>query len=997
MEKNIFVLPVESSVKRPPILAFFSTSLALVITYLTVLATESISNLIYAEAFLRIDLENISSFSFALVIAFLSAAALILKQKILRSIFLNRVYFSILNKTIFKILFVAFNLLILLAILNSQVTYESTYSIVDPLRFVAILIFTYSIAITLIRSINYKKNFKLIDNLRNSSFADSESKKKTKFTTRKQSFGVTFTYFNLGTLDLVNQKEDKIMVLEDKLNRLFEDHEKITKRFNIFLLDLPPNFNSLNKDNKHVKSIILRLELSNKGDSLDKIESFFDGLSRTFERISVLNESEIKYFYLYLLGFANSGSTNNVKNIKDIDDIFLGLNIKRILEDRIEIETKLNNNMLNSTVYFSSLYNIENNTNFSSQDNIYTFSETPFSNLLNKLDSNDYKAVLTFERIKNNSGKDNELNRRVSKGIDHKSKDLAVIEQKIDKSKISLMKKSHEEVEKNIKYDSSGSYYIIQVDAICTNLGASTFRTASKGVETEVINQNFVQHYSLKNLLGISSLENDYTFLSSNFLIKNTTLFRMGIFSQENSYEEGAKSIFLGKLKDSKKEEQVRVDMGKYQSKTGRGTSNGHMVILAKSGHGKTTLMMSLLYQKLAFNNQQVIILDKEPEYDKFGEEVKLAIEQSNIRKDFSVKNYTSKFIDQNSINPFEIPLTEKQISQLKDKDYLTNNYNEFKGEFENHISVLISFFNGIIEKVNDEISKRLNDKLKKIINNTYSLNESDQRQLANILLNPPNLNNFKEKLKKELSISKLNSKSHKIDLDVEFALKGLAEELKENNELNKYFSSSKKSADLSDVLNTTDLIIFDTSDLIKTKEKRLYFMFLINYLKVLITATDIVNTGISKNTKFSGGRALFVDELHTYFDKNESLGGSIFITDFLKDAATRFRKRNVELIVASQTTTFSKLEDKNLRRNAEEVLSQASYRFYGKLNNDDEETVISKLNDVLTDKDKEQFKFIQTPTWAYSVEGQKLKFVDIEVHPDVKEFVINKISRKSR
>jgi hypothetical protein len=404
---------------------------------------------------------------------------------------------------------------------------------------------------------------------------------------------------------------------------------------------------------------------------------------------------------------------------------------------------------------------------------------------------------------------------------------------------------------------------------------------------------------------------------------------------------------------------------------------------------------MSLLYQKLAFNKQQVIILDKENEYSTFGDEVKLAINENNAREDFTFKNYTSKYIEQNSINPFDITLTEKQISQLKDKNFFKTNIKEFESEFDNHVQLLVSFFNGVIEKVNEEISKRLNDKIKNTILNTYGVSNSDSSELIKCFLSPPSLNDFKKELKETILAIKINSKSHRIDIDVQYVLSNLLEELTDNEQLIKYFSVTNKKSELSDTLNTTDLIVFNTNDLIKTKEKRLYFMFLINYLKVLITATEIVNTGNSKDSKFSGGRALFVDELHSYFEENESKGSSIFITDFLKDAATRFRKRNVELIVASQTTTFSKLEDKILARNAEEVLSQASYRFYGKLNEVDRNKVFEKLNDILTKKDKNDLQYIQTPTWAYSVGDQKLIFVDVVVHKDVYEFVVKKISRK--
>jgi DNA helicase HerA-like ATPase len=995
MNKEIFVLPIESSTKRPPVFGFFSTTLFLVLAYFSILIVESVVNLINSRTFLEFDFANLSTTAIALGFSAIFIIWIILKENILRSKLLNKVYFYILSSTVAKIIYIVLNSLVLLLTLGAQVTYDLTYYIVSPIRFFAALIFVYLTVVMFLKTRKYKSSYNLIDSLRNSKFIDEQTPKSNKkFSIRKQSLGIEFIYFNLGTIDLINQKEEKVKNIQNDLNILFESNEKYTKRFKVFLLHLPPSLKLFFEENDPpIKSVVLRVELNRKDDFLEKTEIFYEGLKKQFETVIILDSSFIKYFYLSVLGFTLKNS--NIKNIDDIDTIFLGLKAKKISDNRIKLESSLNKDAFNSELYFSSLYNIENNNeNRQDEANIYKFSENPLYNILNKINSDQSVAVLTFERIKNASSKDNELTKRVSKGVEHKRKDLDVIDTKIDKTKVELMKKSHEDIEKVTKFDSSGNYFVMSLEAIYTNNQASTFKLSSYGITTEIANQNFVQHYALKNLLGISTLEKEYTFLNGEFLIKSSSLFMLGMFYQENTYEEGKKSIFLGKLKDSTRGDIVKIDMGRYQSTEKARFSNGHVVILAKSGSGKTTLIKSLIYQKLAFNNQQVIILDKEPEYADFGEEVKFIINEQNSNENFSIRNYTSEFIDQNSINPFNIPLTEEQESQLKDKKSKLN-YKVLEGEFENHVQILINFFNGIIEKVDEKISTHLNNKLKKAILNTYRVIKLDREEIIRCFLSPPNLKDFIEELKKVNTAKKVNRASHEIYKDVKFVLDNLIEDLKENKQLRKYFGSSNKMSELNDVLNTTNLIIFDTKDLVSTKEKRLYFTFLINYLKTLILATPIVNVGQSENTKFAGGKALFVDELHSYFEVNQNKSFSIFITDFLKDAATRFRKRNVELIVASQQTTFSKLLDQVLNKNAKDLLTQATYRFYGMLEKEDKADATESLSEVLTDKDLGDLKLIQTPFWALSQEGKKLIFIDIVVHKDVYDFVVKKISRR--
>ena len=113
------------------------------------------------------------------------------------------------------------------------------------------------------------------------------------------------------------------------------------------------------------------------------------------------------------------------------------------------------------------------------------------------------------------------------------------------------------------------------------------------------------------------------------------TVFNHGAFT--TNYINDKNGIKLGENKDNKSN--VIIDMEKYDTKKndteGVEATNGHLVILGKSGSGKTFLMESLIYEK-SKRHRQIIILDIENEYNKMDEylkmdkEVKLEIETSN-------------------------------------------------------------------------------------------------------------------------------------------------------------------------------------------------------------------------------------------------------------------------------------------------------------------------------------------------------------------------------
>jgi hypothetical protein len=113
------------------------------------------------------------------------------------------------------------------------------------------------------------------------------------------------------------------------------------------------------------------------------------------------------------------------------------------------------------------------------------------------------------------------------------------------------------------------------------------------------------------------------------------TVFNHGAFT--TNYINDKNGIKLGENKDNKSN--VIIDMEKYDTKKndteGVEATNGHLVILGKSGSGKTYLMGSLIYEK-SKRHRQIIILDIENEYNKMDEylkldkEVKLEIETSN-------------------------------------------------------------------------------------------------------------------------------------------------------------------------------------------------------------------------------------------------------------------------------------------------------------------------------------------------------------------------------
>jgi len=997
MKKNFYILPVKSSFKRPPILSFFSISIVQISVIVISILLDKLLNFDFFGNTLSLRISEDITNAVLIILFFTVLSFIFLKERIVRSSFLNKLYFNILAKKTYNIFYYCFaTSIILVSVLISLEIIETTLA---SFILITTSVLSYLVFIKFItfNSKKLKAGYNILDDIKKSTFETRISSKNIEYTIHNLANGPKFVYFNIGTIDLLNRNLSKIEETKQKLNNLLTDNSKITESFKLFIMTLPPNSKKMFKKNDHLKSLIIRLDFQRK-ESEKYFDSLLLGFQEIFSRLSVMTEQEIKFFYLSLLRVSNKDNGLDLKNQTELEEVYANLKISKIQGKGLSLKSKLNGEIIEKKLSISSMYNIENVADLNEKDNMYKFEENPLASLLSKIYSEDKVAVLTFNRL-NDNGIENEIGRRVADGVEHKFKDLKIVEKKLSSQKKNLMVKSYRFVEEITKYDTSSGHFTVKLDIIDYDFGKDTSQFSNLDTNTHLARQNYVQHSTLKNILEVSNSTLDHTFIGNEFLINGSDIFMLGMFSQDNSYEEGFKSIFLGYQYNVKKPEPILLNMGKYQmSNTKDPVSNGHAILIGDTGSGKTTLLKSILYQKLAFVNQQVIILDKENEYEYFGEHVKKILLNNYGRKDFEVVNYGPDFIDKNAINPLSIPVTAKILLGLKESKFSDNKISEYEKLLSRQVALLNDyFFTRIIGKIKEEISNQLKADIEQIIYQTYNYQiGSGQKSIVSLkkcFIDPPNLADFKAKLK--LFLSKKDKKNiHEYEQLIIQNLEFLAKQLENNAELKKYFNTTNNITKLNDTINNSNLIIFNTKDLVTSWQKRLYLILLISYLENIIYDTDIVHTLNSKENKenkddkFPNGKALIVDELHRYFDVKESEDFTLFITTFLKDAMLQGRKRNVELYVASQNLSFASSAYQKIKANAESIVNSASYRFIGGVSEQDRDFLTKDITDN-TLKDKERLKTIPKKIWAYTEAKKQLVIVRVTPHEDVKDYLI--------
>jgi hypothetical protein len=990
MNKETYILPIKSSIKRPPIFSFFSIMVFQLSVIMISVLVDRVLTFGYLENILSFNLTDLTSNSILILLPVMTVTFVFLKENIVRSSFLNKLYFKIIAFKAYKEYTIAY-LVFMTAILTLSIVLSNNFIVTTIANFflVASSIALYFIFLYYFISkiLIYKEGFGILDDIIKSKFEVKTSNNNVEYTVQKQDNGPMFVYLNIGTLDLVNGQPANIEETKQKLNNLLNDNSKITDNFSLFIMDLPPNQKQLLKKDRPLKSLVIRFDLQKK-ESLKNFDNIYREFQKIFDRLSILTEREIKFFYLTLLSIIGDKNTFEIEKSSDIDELFKNLEICKILDNKLMLTSKLHEKIIESNVSISSMYNIENNSDVNNNDNIYSFGENPLASLLSKVYSENRIAVLSFSRLSGNEN-ESETGIRIAKGVDHKFKDLKAIEKKLNSEKKKIMEKSHKKIEKITKSE-SGDHFIVKLDIIDSDFGKSTSQFSNQDTVTYLARQNYVQVSSLKNILDVSKPKVDYSFIGNEFLVNETDIFTLGMFSQDNSYEEGIKSIYLGYLNNAVKKEPVLLNMGKYQMRDAKtAVSNGHAIFLADSGHGKTTLLKSILYQKLAFVDQQVIILDKEDDFVKFGDNVKRVLSEKYNRRDFVAVNYGPEFIKQNPINPFNIAISQKLLKILKSEknfDYIS----KYEDLLTTHTELLKDYFFMRIMglKKDENILVELKYTLGKLIYNTYNyeIGSNDFAKLVSCLTEPPTLLDFKKKLELYLS-AKPNKNVRENDKLVKDKLEFLLKMLNDDNELKKYFVTSSNIAKLSDTLNSANLIIFNTKDLYTNWQKRLYLMLLITNLERIIRDTEIVHVGASKDTNFPNGKALIVDELHKYFDDaSDADDFTLFITTFLKDVMLQGRKRNIEIYVASQNLSFTTASEA-YAKNAKAIVTAASYRFLGYVPEIDRKIMVDGIK--ITDKDNKRLDGIQKKIWAYSEARGQLVFVDSAPHEDVIEFLI--------
>jgi hypothetical protein len=237
------------------------------------------------------------------------------------------------------------------------------------------------------------------------------------------------------------------------------------------------------------------------------------------------------------------------------------------------------------------------------------------------------------------------------------------------------------------------------------------------------------------------------------------TVFNHGIFT--TNYINDKNGIKLGENKDNKSK--VIIDMEKYDTQkndiSGVEATNGHLVILGKSGSGKTYLMESLIFEK-SKRNRQLIILDIEDEYNNIDKYLNFKNYEilSSDNKNVEIEGNKVKFLnDGNEDSDVEI--------SVKFQDTSIGNSGEFKYYFTTKVTfdpVQITSSNIILPNENDNKNKIDIEKGKFFDFNIDYLDKANKNYKITS-------SNFRAKVKDNKVVFPSNFEAGDVDISVKF------------------------------------------------------------------------------------------------------------------------------------------------------------------------------------------------------------------------------------
>lgn len=420
-----------------------------------------------------------------------------------------------------------------------------------------------------------------------------------------------------------------------------------------------------------------------------------------------------------------------------------------------------------------------------------------------------------------------------------------------------------------------------------------------------------------------------YTFLGV-FLTTGNSLSNIEMFGEAHDYEKDG--LYIGVNLDVSKQSNVNVpvliDFAEYTdySKDNAASSNGHMVVIGKSGSGKTFLTKSIIHQKRVNSKRQVIVFDIEDDYQSITK-----IKENDVLKDRN----KSKTIDIASyddvINPFRVIYHQDEISNHK-KDKTDEELSKsLKKIISRHIYFLQNFIKDMFHILNDEFDSELYSLISKVYKNQgIDVNDisitafkeiKSYPTMENMLLainkRREEINNEQILQEKALNYEKLNELYISIENQ-------LIEHLKDpywNQKFNKDNNENK--------WDDYDFIRINLKELIRSSQiiqtYKLGLKLLMQQLEIYIFNRNVPNKPYAVDSRDHLGVFITVDEAHRYFKKD-----LLFMVDFFAAIAKQGRKRVIELAMISQNISdfYRQSDSKDIEQKASDIIKNSGYKF---------------------------------------------------------------------
>jgi len=414
----------------------------------------------------------------------------------------------------------------------------------------------------------------------------------------------------------------------------------------------------------------------------------------------------------------------------------------------------------------------------------------------------------------------------------------------------------------------------------------------------------------------------------------------LGTFTQDSSLNRySLTSVYVGQ--DIQSELPVMVDMSEYRlSNEAVGNSNGHIVVIGKSGSGKTFLTKSLMFQKAL--EKTLYVFDIENEYNDFSNE-KSELYPLLLEKDKKVNRKTktkteliNQYVDHfdlistsRVINMFEIHYTDDQKQRIKDNP---QNFHEQSQVYQKQRSFLIDFIKDLLNITNNTFDAEIGKCIDETYKNHYKKQHPGSPEKTDfnpnvyvpIIQNAsqfPLFSTFKKVVETRLSdIEPFQRSTPAQTRHYEFLYEM---NLKASLLLADQYWKDKFNQP-SNVKLEKEIIIFNLKSLLNIAGVIPFSKWSLNLLLNFLFVTTF-DKELDKKDQNSKGIFMVIDEAHRYLRPE-----LIQMIDFMADISKRGRKRYVEMCLVSQNISdfYRDSDSKDLMQKARDVVKNAAYKF---------------------------------------------------------------------